>query len=220
MSTSGLSPACQHLFTAKSASGLTFGQLGSKIGRDEVWVAALFFGSAKADHDELLKLAKVLNLEVAAVSSLLHEYPSRGCVSSFPACSSAPRSTHADPLPPPAVLDLGPDSQLWESPPRDPLIYRCAQGCSTVRAAARVVLSPALSCLPRLPRRSCFASLYEMLVVYSLPIKAIINEKMGDGIMSAIDFRASVESACHSILPGFPQHVDDRLTPRARVRRG
>jgi cyanate lyase len=33
-----------------------------------------------------------------------------------------------------------------------------------------------------------------MLVVYSLPIKAIIHEKLGDGIMSAIDFRASVES--------------------------
>lgn len=39
-----------------------------------------------------------------------------------------------------------------------------------------------------------------MIVVYSLPIKAIIHEKFGDGIMSAIDFRASVESQTPSPL--------------------
>ncbi|CEH12967.1 probable cyanate hydratase [Ceraceosorus bombacis] len=35
--------------------------------------------------------------------------------------------------------------------------------------------------------------LYEALLVYGHPIKALIHEKFGDGIMSAIDFTGSVE---------------------------
>ncbi|SAM00058.1 hypothetical protein [Absidia glauca] len=35
--------------------------------------------------------------------------------------------------------------------------------------------------------------LYEIVQVYGYPIKAVIHEKFGDGIMSAIDFTASVE---------------------------
>jgi cyanate lyase len=34
---------------------------------------------------------------------------------------------------------------------------------------------------------------YEILCVYGLPLKEIIQEKCGDGIMSAIDFTLSVE---------------------------
>lgn len=59
MSIRELPHACQHLFTAKSASGLSFEQLGAKIGRDEVWVGALFYGQAKADKEDLTKLAEV-----------------------------------------------------------------------------------------------------------------------------------------------------------------
>ncbi|ORE01983.1 cyanate hydratase [Rhizopus microsporus var. microsporus] len=35
--------------------------------------------------------------------------------------------------------------------------------------------------------------LFEMIQVYGYPIKAIIHEKFGDGIMSAIDFTAHVD---------------------------
>jgi len=35
--------------------------------------------------------------------------------------------------------------------------------------------------------------LYEFLLVYGFPLKSIINEKFGDGIMSAIDFTCDVE---------------------------
>lgn len=35
--------------------------------------------------------------------------------------------------------------------------------------------------------------LQEIVTVYGYPIKSIIHEKFGDGIMSAIDFTGSVE---------------------------
>jgi cyanate lyase len=34
------------LLEAKRTKGLTFAELGKSIGRDEVWVAALFYGQA------------------------------------------------------------------------------------------------------------------------------------------------------------------------------
>jgi cyanate lyase len=34
---------------------------------------------------------------------------------------------------------------------------------------------------------------HEILQVYGLPLKAVINEKFGDGIMSAVDLRLKVE---------------------------
>ncbi len=35
--------------------------------------------------------------------------------------------------------------------------------------------------------------LYEIMQVYGMPLKAVIHEKFGDGIMSAIDFTLDVE---------------------------
>ncbi|WWC87304.1 cyanate hydratase [Kwoniella dendrophila CBS 6074] len=43
------------------------------------------------------------------------------------------------------------------------------------------------------PRDPVLYRLYEVLLVYGYSYKAIIQEKFGDGIMSAIDFRTSVE---------------------------
>ena len=34
---------------------------------------------------------------------------------------------------------------------------------------------------------------YEIMQVYGMPLKAVIHEKFGDGIMSAIDFTLDVE---------------------------
>lgn len=47
--------------------------------------------------------------------------------------------------------------------------------------------------MPAIPTEPLVYRLYEMIQVYGLPLKAIINEKFGDGIMSAIDFNMSVE---------------------------
>ncbi|WWC67536.1 cyanate hydratase [Kwoniella pini CBS 10737] len=43
------------------------------------------------------------------------------------------------------------------------------------------------------PKDPVLYRLYEVLLVYGYSYKAIIAEKFGDGIMSAIDFRTSVE---------------------------
>lgn len=113
------------LFTAKKQKGLKFADLETILGRDEVWVAALFYGQARAEADEAQKLGQALSLDADAIEAL-QDFPLKG---------------------------LGPVV------PTDPLIYR----------------------------------FYEILQVYGMPLKAIIHEKFGDGIMSAIDFSMSVE---------------------------
>ncbi|CAG8780515.1 20722_t:CDS:2, partial [Gigaspora rosea] len=89
-----------------------FADIGKQLGKDEVWVAALFYGQAKPEEADLKKLS--INFV---------KY------------------------------------RLFELPPRDPFLYR----------------------------------LFEMMQVYGLPLKDVVNEKFGDGIMSAIDFTANVE---------------------------
>lgn len=113
------------LLKAKKRKGLTFGDLEKVVGRDEVWVAALFYGQASASPEEAEKLAAALELG-ADIAEVLTEYPTKG---------------------------LGPVV------PTDPLIYR----------------------------------FYEIMQVYGMPMKAVIHEKFGDGIMSAIDFTLAVD---------------------------
>lgn len=45
---------------------------------------------------------------------------------------------------------------------------------------------------PVVPTDPLIYRLYEILQVYGLPLKAVIHEKFGDGIMSAIDFTVTV----------------------------
>jgi cyanate lyase len=116
----------QKLLAAKKAKGLSFADIGKIIGHDEVFVAALFYGQARAVDDEACKLVSALGLP-ADVCETLKDFPNKG---------------------------LGPVV------PTDPLIYR----------------------------------LYEFIQVYGMPIKAVIHEKFGDGIMSLIDFTAHVEN--------------------------
>ena len=40
------------LLAAKKAKGMSFADLGAKLGRDEVWVASLFYLQATASADE------------------------------------------------------------------------------------------------------------------------------------------------------------------------
>ena len=116
----------QKLLAAKKAKGLTFGDLEKIVGRDEVWISALFYRQASASEDEASKLVYALGLE-AEIATELTDFPVKGSL---------------DPL-----------------IPTDPLIYR----------------------------------FYEIMQVYGMPMKAVIQEKFGDGIMSAIDFTLDIE---------------------------
>lgn len=115
----------QKLLAAKQAQGLSFADLEKALGRDEVWIAALFYRQASASPEEAEKIAHLLNLGPDVVAELT-QCPVKG---------------------------LGPIV------PTDPLIYR----------------------------------FYEIMQVYGLPLKDVIQEKFGDGIMSAIDFTMDVE---------------------------
>jgi cyanate lyase len=115
----------QQLLAAKQAQGLSFADLEKTIGRDEVWIAALFYRQASASPEEAEKLTQALGLG-AEVALELTQCPVKG---------------------------LGPVV------PTDPLIYR----------------------------------FYEIMQVYGMPMKEIIHEKFGDGIMSAIDFTLDIE---------------------------
>lgn len=113
------------LLAAKEATGVTFAELEKKLGRNEVWIAAVFYRQASASLEEATQILEALGLNADLASELM-EYPAKG---------------------------LGPIV------PTDPLIYR----------------------------------FYEIMQVYGMPLKDVIHEKFGDGIMSAIDFTMDVE---------------------------
>jgi cyanate lyase len=113
------------LLAAKKAKGLSFGDLERLFGRDEVWIASLFYGQNSTSVEEAQKLADILGLSHDLVLAMT-SYPSKG---------------------------LGPVV------PTDPLIYR----------------------------------FYEIIQVYGYPMKEVIHEKFGDGIMSAIDFTLDID---------------------------
>ena len=60
---------------------------------------------------------------------------------------------------------------------------------------AAVLCEPLLkgSLEPSVPVDPLIYRFYEILQVYGMPLKAVIHEKFGDGIMSAIDFTLDVE---------------------------
>ncbi|MEI7665632.1 MAG: cyanase [Synechococcaceae cyanobacterium ELA263] len=118
------------LLEAKRRSGLSFADLGERLGQDEVWVASLLYGQATAAADQAEALLDALQLPQAerpALIAALSTYPVKGAL---------------DPV-----------------IPTDPLLYR----------------------------------FHEILQVYGLPLKDVIQEKFGDGIMSAIDFTLTVD---------------------------
>ncbi|ORY84881.1 cyanate hydratase [Protomyces lactucae-debilis] len=117
------------LFEAKQSKKLSFEQLGSKMGRNEVWVASLFYGQAKPAAEDIKSLSEALDIK----KELLEESIGDGY---FPN-----------------------KCDLLEMPPRDPVHYR----------------------------------LVEMVLAYAPAFKSIINEKFGDGIMSAIAYDAKIE---------------------------
>jgi cyanate lyase len=124
-----LPPHTAVLLDAKRRSGLSFADLGARLGQDEVWAASLLYGQATASAEQAEALLQALPLPAAerpALAAALTTYPVKGAL---------------DPV-----------------IPTDPLLYR----------------------------------FYEILQVYGLPLKDVIQEKFGDGIMSAIDFSLTV----------------------------
>ncbi|MCJ1423841.1 Cyanate hydratase [Sticta canariensis] len=115
------------LFEAKAYKKLTFEAIAKELGRDEVAVAAIFYGQAQTSPEDVEKLATILDIEHNKLEDLLAGFPFRG--------------------------------HTMEMPPKEPLIYR----------------------------------IYEMVQNYGYAYKAILNEKFGDGIMSAIAFSTKVE---------------------------
>ncbi|KAI0277522.1 Cyanase [Russula aff. rugulosa BPL654] len=69
-----------YLFRAKAQLGLTFEQIAQAMNKDEVWVAALFYGQAKASEEELHALETVLQLPRQCLSADIGRswYPNRG----------------------------------------------------------------------------------------------------------------------------------------------
>ncbi|XP_072155661.1 uncharacterized protein [Bemisia tabaci] len=124
---SRLPVSCITLFEAKKKKNLTFEAIAKKLNRDEVAVAALFYGQAKANEEDVKELSNLLDVDYSLLCQQLYQWPDRG--------------------------------RLLDMPPKDPLIYR----------------------------------FYEIIQNYGYAYKAILNEKFGDGIMSAVTFSTHVE---------------------------
>ncbi|KAI0703778.1 Cyanase [Cytidiella melzeri] len=77
---SELPSICAQLLEAKAEKGLTFADIGKALGRDEVWVAAVFYGQAKMDPQDIVALANTLGIQQEAISAELgpHWWPRRG----------------------------------------------------------------------------------------------------------------------------------------------
>lgn len=119
---------CALLFAQKKGKNLSFETIAKALGRDEVAVAALFYGQAMASEEDVAVLSKLLDIPHAALlASDITNIPDRG--------------------------------NTLQLPPREPLIYR----------------------------------LFEIIQNYGYAYKAVLNEKFGDGIMSAITFSTHVE---------------------------
>jgi cyanate lyase len=126
-----LSPISKQLLDWKREKNLTFADIGQKLGRDEVWVAALFYGQASFPDDKeckkFLDILGVNNLSSEQMHELTHP-PFKGSI-------------------------------IPSFPPTDPLLYR----------------------------------FHEILLQYGVPMKEVIHEKFGDGIMSAVDFTVKID---------------------------
>ncbi|MEB3355155.1 MAG: cyanase [Synechococcales bacterium] len=121
-----VSEVTEKLLAAKKSKGISFADLEAKVGRDEVWIAAVVYRQASASEEEATQIVQAIGADPSLIEPLT-ECPMKGSL---------------DPV-----------------IPTDPLIYR----------------------------------FYEIMQVYGMPIKAVVHEHFGDGIMSAIDFSIDVE---------------------------
>ncbi|KAJ7046042.1 cyanate lyase C-terminal domain-containing protein [Mycena alexandri] len=75
-----LPPTNVQLFEAKARKGLSFEAIAAKLEKDEVWVAAAFYGQAKFTLAELSTLASLLDIPTESLTGGLgeHWWPNRG----------------------------------------------------------------------------------------------------------------------------------------------
>ncbi|TFK73246.1 Cyanase [Pluteus cervinus] len=75
-----LPSASSKLFEAKARKGVTFDQIAKQIEKDEVWLAAAFYGQAKFTPEELAKVSEYLGIPPEETLSELgsHWWPNRG----------------------------------------------------------------------------------------------------------------------------------------------
>ncbi|KAF7299664.1 Cyanate hydratase [Mycena chlorophos] len=68
------------LFEAKARKGVTFDDIAKAIGKDEIWVAAAFYGQAKFTSEELAQVSQFLGIDQSSLDAELgaHWWPSRG----------------------------------------------------------------------------------------------------------------------------------------------
>lgn len=75
------------LFQKKKENNLTFAELAKVLERDEVAVAAIFYGQAKASEEDIRRLAKTLGLDDNVLQAKLSVCPERGRGAEMPRMS-------------------------------------------------------------------------------------------------------------------------------------
>ena len=73
------------------------------------------------------------------------------------------------------------------------IVTKLGLGRNRKEVASFLVAFPDKGLGPVVPTDPLIYRLYEIMQVYGYPFKAIVHEKFGDGIMSAIDFTMDVE---------------------------
>jgi len=73
------------------------------------------------------------------------------------------------------------------------IVARLGLGRNRKEVVSFLVAFPDKGLGPVVPTDPLIYRLYEIMQVYGYPIKAIVHEKFGDGIMSAVDFTMDVE---------------------------
>jgi len=66
------------MFEAKAKKALSFEQISKEIGRNEVAVAALFYGQASATPEDIQKLSSILGVDESTLTRELAGFPDRG----------------------------------------------------------------------------------------------------------------------------------------------
>ena len=67
----------QKLLAAKKEQDMSFADLEKVVGRDEVWIAAVFYRQASASQEEAEKIVSALGLPSGCATQLT-EYPLKG----------------------------------------------------------------------------------------------------------------------------------------------
>lgn len=75
------------LFQKKKENDFTFATLATLLERDEVAVAAIFYGQAKASAEDINRLAKALKLDEGELQARLNMCPERGRGAEMPRMS-------------------------------------------------------------------------------------------------------------------------------------